>query len=335
MRTDAADPHTTPTVPPRPAGQIPRRAPARSSALAGLALSGVLLAGCGGNATSSASTPSSAPASTGTSAPVAVVAVENFWGDITAQIGGDRVKVTSILKDPNADPHSYETDPTDAAAISSAKFVVENGLGYDDFADKLLSATKDAGRDVVTVSDVVKVRGDNPNPHLWYSPTYVQAAARAIADQLGESDPNDAAMFQRNLTTFLAAYQPYVDTLATIKSKYSGTKVAYTERVPGYLLDAAGLTLGTPASFAQAIEDGNDPSPADTDAMDKAMTGKTVKVLFYNAQVTSPITEKVQTLAKSSGVPIVGVSETIPSADKDFQTWQIDQAKAVLTALGG
>ncbi len=236
---------------------------------------------------------------------MAVVAVENFWSDITAQIGGDRVKVTSILNDPSADPPSYETDPTDAAAISNAKFVVENGLGYDDFADKLLGATKDAGRDVVTVSDVADVDGDNPNPHLWYSPTYVRAAARAIADQLG-TDPADAATFQTNLTTFLTAYQPYVDTLATIKSKYDGTKVTYTERVPGYLLDAAGLTLGTPASFAQPVEDGNAPSSADTDAMDRAMTGKTVKALFYNSQATRPVTEKVQALARSSGVPVVG-----------------------------
>lgn len=316
---------------------------ARSCALLALAATGALLTACGGNDTSAATAPSSdAPAAgrstaslPATSAPVAVVAVENFWGDITAQIGGDHVKVTSILKDPNADPHSYENDPTDAAAISNAKFVVENGLGYDDFADKLLGATKDTGREVITISNVAKVSGDNPNPHLWYSPDYVKAAATAIADQLGKTDPADAATFQTNLTTFLAAYQPYIDTLATIKSKYDGAKVAYTERVPGYLLDAAGLTLGTPASFAQSIEDGNDPSPADTDAMDKAMKGKTVKLLFYNAQVTSPITEKVQTLAKSSGVPVVGVSETIPTAEKDFQTWQTDQAKAVLAALGG
>lgn len=311
-------------------------------------LAGALLAGCGGVETRAAGTPSgterrspspgSGPASSAASAttsPVAVVAVENVWGDITSQIGGDKVEVTSILKDPKADPHSYETDPTDAAAISSARFVVENGLGYDDFADKLLSATKDARREVLTIADVVKVDGHNPNPHLWYSPTYVQTAARAIAAQLGKADPANTATFQSGLATFLRAYQPYLDTLAAIRSRYAGTKVAYTERVPGYLLEDAGLTLGTPASFAQSIEDGNDPSPADTDAVDRAVENKTVKVLLYNAQVTSPTTQKVQDLAEASGVPVVGVSETVPAAFKDFQTWQIAQAKAVLTALGG
>ncbi len=308
----------------------------------GLALAGLLLAGCGGNDTAGGTGSSGAPSNSvpsssaaATSTPIGVVAVENFWGDITRQIGGEHVTVTSILKDPNADPHSYETDPTDAAAISRAKFVVENGVGYDNFADKLLAATRQPGRDVVAVSDVAHVSGDNPNPHLWYSPIYVKAAAQAIAEQLGKADPADAADFQANLATFLSGYQPYVDTLRQIKAKYAGAKVAYTERVPGYLIDAAGLVLGTPASFAQSIEDGNDPSPADTDAMDKAMTNKTVKVLFYNAQVTSPITKKVQSLARSSGVPVVGVAETIPANEKDFQTWQTDQAKAVLAALGG
>jgi len=324
-----------PTAPPRG-----WRRPRRPSVLVGLTIVGLLLAGCGSRdstaspGTGAGASSGSAPAR-GTPGPVAIVAVENVWGDIAQQIGGNRVKVTSILSDPNADPHSYETDPTDAAAISSATFVVKNGLGYDDFADKLLAATKNARREVLTIADVVGVQGDNPNPHLWYGPTNVQTAARAIADELRKTDPADATTFQRNPASFLAAYQPYVDTLATIKTTYAGTKVAYTERVPGYLVDAAGLVLATPASFAQSIEDGNEPSPADTDAMDKAMTNGIVKILFYNTQVTSPITEKVKMLAKSNGVPVVGVSETIPAADKNFQTWQIEQAKAVLTALGG
>ncbi len=276
-----------------------------------------------------------ASAAGGSTAVIYVVAGENFWGDITAQIGGAHVAVTSIISDPNADPHSYETDPKDAAAISNATFVVLNGVGYDDFASKLLKASPNKSRTVITIADVVGVKGGNPNPHLWYDPTYVEEAARAIEGQLAKEDPIDAASFAANLTTFLTSYQPYVDTIAAIKSKYTGAKVAFTERVPGYLLDAAGLGLGTPASFAQSIEDGNDPSPADTAAIDDAMKHKTVKVLLYNAQVTSPTTQKVKDLATTSGVPIVGVSETIPKGEKAFQSWQIDQAKAILTALGG
>jgi zinc/manganese transport system substrate-binding protein len=295
--------------------------------LAGLTVT-CALAGC-------SSSSSATGTRTGSGAVVPVVAGENFWGDITRQIGGVHVKVTSIITDPNADPHSYETDPKDAAAMSAAGFVVLNGAGYDDFASKLLDASPKASRTVLSLDKVVGLAGANPNPHLWYNPPFVKAAADAIEAQLAKSDPADAATFASNEATFLAAYQPYVDTLAAIRSRYAGARIAYTERVPGYLVAAAGLVLGTPASFAQSIEDGNDPSPADTAAMDGAMNHKTVKVLLYNAQVTSPATDKVKMLATASGVPIVGVSETIPRGEQDFQSWQIDQARAVLTALGG
>lgn len=290
-----------------------------------------------GVATASGAVPAAGPSSgaPGARTVVPVVAGENFWGDITRQIGGEHVQVTSILTDPNADPHSYETDPKDAAAISSASLVVLNGLGYDDFASKLLAASPKAGRVVLSVDKAAGVGGGNPNPHLWYSPTYVTSAARAISAQLTTSDPADATTFAANLRRFLGSYQSYPDTIAQIKAKYSGAPIAFTERVPGYFVEAAGLRLATPASFAQSVEDGNDPSPADTSVMDSAVQKKTVKVLFYNGQVTSPTTQKVQDLARASGVPVVGVTETIPAGEKDFQTWQTDQAKSVLRALGG
>ncbi|BEP13107.1 metal ABC transporter solute-binding protein [Acidothermaceae bacterium B102] len=291
----------------------------RTRLIAALAL---VLAGCGGTTSPSAGK-------------VHVVAGENFWGDITRQLGGDHVTVTSIISDPNADPHTYETDPRDAAAISVASFVVLNGVGYDDFASKLLAASPRRSRTVLSIAAVVGVTGSNPNPHLWYDPVYVTQAARAIEEHLAAVDPSDTGAFQSNLQTFLAAYRPYADTVATIRQRYAGARIAYTERVPGYLVEAAGLVLGTPSSFAQSIEDGNDPSPSDTAAMDNAMRGQSVKVLLYNAQVTSPVTDKVKALATADGVPVVGVSETIPLQYQNFQTWQIAQAKAVLAALGG
>ena len=282
----------------------------------------VLLAGCSGTGHPAAGV-------------LHVVAAENFWGNITQQLGGSHVTVTSIITDPNADPHTYETDPKDAAAISAASFVVLNGVGYDDFASKLLDASPSKSRTVLSVDKVVGVTGDNPNPHLWYNPVYVKAAAEAIEQHLAAAEPGDSTDFRANLQTFLTAYQPYIDTLKDIRQRYAGEGIAYTERVPGYLVQAAGLVLRTPASFAQSIEDGNDPSPADTAAMDDAMQHHTVKVLLYNAQVTSPVTDKVKALAAAGGVPVVGVAETIPQQYQNFQSWQIAQAKAILTALGG
>ena len=300
----------------------PRRA--RAAALALAATASLVTAGCG-----------SQPSSSAAAGSIAVVAGENVWGDITAQIGGSHVSVTSIITDPNADPHTYESDPHDAAAVGAATLVIENGAGYDDLLDKLLSANPVSSRDVLSIATTVGVSGDNPNPHLWYSPADVTAAARAIEARLAAHDAADSSTFAANLTTFLTAYQPYIDTLAAIHSRHAGAPIGYTERVAGYLVQTAGLTLATPPTFAQSIEDGNDPSPADTAAMDAAMTNKQVKVLLYNSQVTSPATQKVRDLATANGIPVVGVAETIPAGAASFQAWQIAQARAILTALGG
>ena len=280
------------------------------------------LAGCG------ASTPATRPGV------IDVVAAENVWGDIIGQIGGSHVSVTSIITDPNADPHTYETDPRDAAAVGNAAFVVENGAGYDDFVDRLLSVGGVGSRDVLNLTQAVGA-GANPNPHLWYNPVFVTRAADAIEAHLALHDTADARVFEANLRSFLASYQPYVDAVATIKSRYAGSPIGYTERVPGYLVTAAGLRLATPASFAQAIEDGNDPSPADSAAMDDAISQRRIKVLLYNSQVTSPVTQHVRDLATAGGVPVVGVAESIPTGEPSFQRWQLDQATAILAALGG
>jgi zinc/manganese transport system substrate-binding protein len=305
-------------------GHEPRsRFPISARLLTTLALLTGTLAGCGA---------SSPGARAGT---LAVVAAENVWGDIAAQIGGARVSVTSIISDPNADPHTYESNPRDAAAITTAPLVIENGAGYDDFIDSVLSTSPSTSRDVLNIARTVGVEGANPNPHLWYSPQYVTAAARAIEAHLAARDAGHAAAFQTNLQSFLRAYQPYVDTLSTIKAKYANSPIAYTERVAGYLVETAGLRLATPASFAQAIEDGNDPSPADTAAMDTAISEKRVRVLLYNSQVTSPATQKVRDLATAAGVPVIGVAETIPAGEPSMERWQVDQARAILAALGG
>lgn len=134
---------------------------------------------------------------------------------------------------------------------------------------------------------------------------------------------------------FTDSLAPINAAITVIKTKYPGAPASYTERVPGYLVDAAGLKLVTPASFARSIEDGNDPSPADNAAMDAAITGKAIKVLLYNGQVTSPAADAVKRLAQNSGVPVVGVTETLPPSDKDFQAWQLRQITEITTALGG
>ena len=282
-----------------------------------------LAAGCGS---------SSSPNKPGV---VRVVAAENFWGDIVKQIGGRHVEVTSIISDPNTDPHSYESDPRDAAAIANAQLVIENGLGYDGFIDKALGAVGGSGRHVLSVADVLHVAGSEANPHLWYWTARMPAVTSAIAQQLRAIDPADGREFIAAAVRFDRSLRPVLATISRIKARYGDTSVGYTERVPGYLVAATGLKLGTPASFAQAIEDGNDPSPGDTQTFESDISHHRIKVLLYNAQVVDAATERLKQLAISSGVPVVGVTETMPATDASYQAWQLRQARELLQALGG
>jgi zinc/manganese transport system substrate-binding protein len=264
---------------------------------------------------------------------VRVVAAENFWGNICAQIGGRYVTVTSIISDPNTDPHTYETNPANAAAISSAQLVIENGLGYDDFVGKILATGGAADRRVLSVQTVLGLHGTDINPHIWYETASLPRVAAAIANQLSAIDPAHRRTYQANAQRFDASLRPLLAVIHDIEQKYAGTPIAYTERVPGYLVQAAGLRLATPPSFSQALEDGNDPSPQDTAAFDAAITNHKVKVLLYNSQVVDAQTASIKQLARSAGVPIVGVSETMPPG-QTFQSWQLAQDKALLGALG-
>ncbi|HJQ42426.1 MAG TPA: zinc ABC transporter substrate-binding protein [Jatrophihabitantaceae bacterium] len=264
-----------------------------------------------------------------------VVAAENMWGNVAAQLAGSAVSVTSIIDSPDEDPHEYESTVDDAALVAHARLVIRNGAGYDTFIDKLISADSPAQRKVLTVATVVGAKGDNVNPHLWYQPSYVSAAARAIANDLARIVPSAAATFQRNLANLLAGEQQVTDVIAQIRAKYAGKKVAYTEPVAGYLVKDAGLKLGIPVSYTRAIEEGTDPSPLDDATFKHALSAHQVSVLLYNSQVADSTTEDLKKLATQAGIPIVGVTETLPPSQPNLQTWQATQARELLAALGG
>jgi zinc/manganese transport system substrate-binding protein len=261
-----------------------------------------------------------------------VVAAENFWGDIASQLGGSHVHVTSIITDPGADPHLYESNPQNAAAVSSADVVIVNGVGYDDFMSKLLGASK-SNREVLTVADILGVTDNGANPHLWYDIPRVSEVAAKITASYEAKDPANKDDYEHSLAAFNQSLNPLLQTISQIKRQYGSTPVAYTEPVAGYLLQAADLDVKTPQGFAKSIEDGDDPSPADSQTLDKLMTTKAVKILLYNSQATSPVTEHVKDLAKQAGVPVIGVSETLPPSEKNYQAWQQNQLDQLLKAL--
>lgn len=275
-----------------------------------------------------------AAASTGSGTPgvVHVVAAENFWGNITSQLGGRDVKVTSLITNPNADPHLFETDAADAATLAEAQVVIENGAGYDTWMSSLLGADGGSPR-VVNAATVLHITGSDPNPHLWYDIPRLPAVAAAITAALEKAAPRDTATFRTNLVTFDASLAPLNATLATIKEHFHNVPVAYTERVPGYALAVAGLDVVTPPGFARAVEDGVDPSPADTLAMQRLLDNHDINVLLYNVQTVTPVTAQIRALARQHGIPIVGVSETMPAGAATYQQWQQSQLTKLLHAL--
>jgi zinc/manganese transport system substrate-binding protein len=277
----------------------------------------------------------SSRADAGATGVVRVVAAENFWADIARQIGGAHVKASSIINDPTADPHEYESSARDASAVADADVVVKNGAGYDDAIGKLLSVTSNRGRVVLSVDQVLHRTGDGVNPHFWYDLPQIPVVASAIEAALAGADPRDRAVFAAGEQRFVASLRPLERVLARIRDHDPDAPVAYTERVPEYLLDAAGLEVVSPPGFARAIEDGNEPSAQDTQTMNDLVSGRHVRVLLYNAQATSPVTDHVKALAQQSGVPVVPVTETQPRDAASFQAWQLAQLDSLLAALGG
>ena len=280
----------------------------------------VLLAGCGGSGTSGKR--------------LGLVASTNVYGDIAQQIGGRYVDVTSILNDPNADPHLFEPGTSNGLAVAKASVVIQNGVGYDAFMTKLENAAPSSRRHVLTIADVLGVHGHDANPHLWYDVPKLPEIARAIAGVLAHADPPHAAAYERGAARFVASLAPLDRAVAAIRRAHANTPVAYTEPVPGYLLSAAGLRNLSPSSFTRAIEDGTEPPPQAVATMNDLLTHRAVKVLLYNRQAVSPITARIRDAAVSAGVPVVGVSETLP-AHLTFQQWKLEQVQELARSLGG
>ena len=263
---------------------------------------------------------------------IRVVAGQNFWGSIASQLGGSHVSVLSVVTNPNADPHDYESSPQDARAMAMADYVILNGAGYDDWGSKLLSANPSQNRKVFTVADLLhKKAGDNP--HFWYNPDWVEQVADHITADYKAIDAGDAAYFDQQRANLRTAMKPYHQRIASIRSGFSGAPVGATESIFVYLAQALGLNLVSPAEFMKAVAEGNDP-PADTVAeFHDLVAGKKIKVLVYNMQTSTSITEDLKRLAGENGIPVVGVSETLQPVDATFQEWQGAQLLTLQNAL--
>jgi zinc/manganese transport system substrate-binding protein len=307
-----------------------RSAPARSrrstgpiaAALAALAAVAMLLSGCGG-----------AGAGATAGGKLRVVAAEDFWGSIAAQLGGDRVAVAEIITNPAADPHDYEPTSEDAKTMATAQVSIVNGIGYDEWASKLLAANPDSDRSELVVGDVLGLQSGD-NPHQWYSPTAVHRVVAAISAAYAEALPADAAYFAARKREFetqgLAEYERLI---AQIRSRYAGTPVGASESIFEPLAPALGLKLVTPTGFMDAIAEGTEPTPAEKATADEQLEDAAVKLWVYNSQNATPDVKRLNQAAEAAGIPVATVTETTTPEGASFEAWMVRELRGIEAAL--
>jgi zinc/manganese transport system substrate-binding protein len=264
--------------------------------------------------------------------PVKIVAAENFYGDVAGQIGGANVAVTSILSNPDQDPHLFEASAATAKALADAKVVIVNGVDYDPWMEKLLSANKAPGRKEIVVAQLVgRKAGDNP--HLWYEPSYVKAAAKVLTADLDAIDPANKADYDKGEAQFLDSLKPLDDKIADMRKKYAGQPVIASEPVFGYQAGLIGLKVHD-EKFALAVMNNAEPTASEVAAFENDLKGHKVKAMLYNAQASEPAVGRLVQMAKDNNIPVVGVSETEPPGST-YQQWMLGQLDALDAALGG
>ncbi|HME55409.1 MAG TPA: zinc ABC transporter substrate-binding protein [Candidatus Lokiarchaeia archaeon] len=261
-----------------------------------------------------------------------IVAGENFWGSLVSQLGGTKVQVLSIVSDPNADPHEYESNAADAQAIANANFIIVNGIGYDDWALHLIAASNTPNQTVLNVQNLVGVPSGS-NPHLWYSPSYVNETVHQMYLDLVSLDPTNAAYYHQQYVNLNASLGVNNKRINEIKQQFNGTEVASTESIFVFLANATGLDLVSPPEFMKAVAEGTDPSPQSIIQFQNQLESGNVSVLIFNEQTISPLTQEMKVTATQYHVTVVGVTETIQPPDRSFQDWMGAEILALQNAL--
>jgi zinc/manganese transport system substrate-binding protein len=303
-------------------GRLLERRPARTAALVVVSLVTASLLAAGVPA---------AAASGAKSGVVNAVGAENEYANVLRQIGGRYVKVSSILNNPNTDPHTFEASTRVAQEVSQAELIVQNGVGYDGFMNDIESASPNSGRKIIVAQHVLGLPDSTPNPHLWYSPKTMPAVAKVMAADLSELDPSRQAYFQARLQSFDRSLKPWLRAIAAFKATYAGTSVATTEPVADYLLSAMGIKNLTPFVFQADIMNGVDPAPEDISLEEGFFTSHEAKVFCYNQQVVDSLTQSIKQKALSAKVPVVGVYETMPTGFT-YQSWMLAEVAAISAA---
>jgi len=264
------------------------------------------------------------------SEPITIVAAENFYADVAAQIAGATVRVTSILSSPAQDPHLFEVTPSAARLVSRARIVIYSGINYDPWMAKLLSAVPTAGQERIDVAALLgRKAGDNP--HIWYNPRTMPLLAQTLASSLIGLDPGQRSSYEQRLARFDESMQPIQQRIVALRTQLAGTEVAATEPVLNELLDALGLIVKERA-FQAAVMNNTEPSASQLVQFQNDLTHRQVQLLIYNEQSGGPLVEHMRALAQASHIPVLGVTETEP-AGVHYQQWLLGVLTAIEQAL--
>jgi zinc/manganese transport system substrate-binding protein len=263
---------------------------------------------------------------------VSIVAAESVYGDVARQLAGPGARITSILSNPDQDPHLFEASPSAARTIADARIVVRNGAGYDPWMTKLTAVSERGDRQVIVVAHLVG-RKAGENPHLWYDPATMPAYARAVAAALSADDPAHGADYQQRLQAFLDSLKPLDAKVASLRSRFAGTPVTATEPVFGDMAAALGLVMRN-ERFQLAVMNDTEPRASDVAAFEDDLRQRRVRALLYNSQATDTAATRLLRIAQQAGVPVVGVTETEPPG-KSYQAWMLGELDAVERALAG
>jgi zinc/manganese transport system substrate-binding protein len=293
----------------------------------------LLAAAAGSAATRASAVRTAARAASGSSGLIAAVGAENEYANVISQIGGRYVTVMAIESNPNTDPHTFEASPSVAQAVSAARVVVQNGLGYDTYMNNIEAASPSSSRKVIDVQQLLGLADSAPNPHLWYGPNTMPAVAKALVSDLSAIEPAHHAYFQANATSFEHSLKPWYAALKAFAAGYPKTPVATTEPVGDYMLAAAGTVNLTPFTLQADIMNGVDPAPQAVALQDSLLSRHLVKVFVYNQQVTDTLTASFLAQARRYGVPVVGVYETMPTPGYDYQSWMLAEVAALRKAV--
>jgi zinc/manganese transport system substrate-binding protein len=303
-----------------PGGRIRRTQIVAAAVIAG---SAIFATGCSSSASGS-----------GRPGTILAVGAENEYANVIAQVGGRYVTVSAVLSNPNTDPHTFEASPQVAEAVGAASLVVQNGLGYDGFMNKIEGASPSAHRKVIDVQQLLGLPASTPNPHLWYLPTAMPAVAKAVGGDLATLEPLHAAYFRSRVASFDKSLGPWLRAITALKERFPRDTVATTEPVADYLLEACGIRNLTSFRFQADVMNGLDPAPQDISYEETLFTDHKVQAFVYNRQVTDTLTESLETLAEHNSIPVVGVYETMPTPGYDYQTWMLAEVRALTKAFG-